>query len=162
MKKIFFTSLFLVALAFNLGASPVQAEGNVDVEQAEIEKVTNQQVIPVPFEELSEETKATIISEGIDIANTTFYKDIQETTVTRNNRLRGYLGIVINYYFIDQTLYYNSNILSQSGQYGHTYREINVRNGYSYQNLYYHVSTKAKTNKYRTDKLKVVRQYRIW
>lgn len=162
MKKFFLTSIMLSLLACSLGTSIVKAEEVIDEEQPRIEILTNKEIVQISFEDLSEETQSKIISEGIDISNTIFYKDSEETNIFPNIQSRAYYDTVLNYYFIDQTARFNSNNITQSSPYGHSYRTINVRNGYSYSNAYYFVKNKAITPYYRTDQLKVVRQYSVW
>ncbi|MBL1228219.1 hypothetical protein IW492_03095 [Enterococcus sp. BWB1-3] len=162
MKKYIFTSLLIGFLFCPLGAVSAQADNTYSNEQEKIEQAANEPVIPIPFEELSEETKVTILAEKIDIENTTFYKSIFETYELPTIRTLGYIGTVVNYYFVDQTTTFKTNKISKGAPYGHTYKTINVRKGYTFTSVYYYVSTKAKTKNYRTDKLKVILQYKTY
>ena len=160
MKKFFLTSFMIGILACSLGTSTAKAEEPTNEEQSKVEIIANTGITQISFEELSEETRSKIISEGIDIDNTNFYKDLEETNVLPNIRTRAYYDTVINYYFIDQTAQGGS--VTHGSPYNYSYRTINVRNGYSYSNAYYFVRNKAITPYYRTDQLKVVREYRVW
>jgi len=107
------------------------------------------------------ETQASFISQGINPEDTSFFKSTDEVFVNVNPFSRAYTDTVLSYYYYHKILTYSNNKITNEAPYGHTYRTLNVRNGYSYTKVYASVSNWG-TKYYRGDKMKVTLQYKVW
>lgn len=160
MKKSFkfiFSILLGISLFFTVGYT-AQAE---ELPNEQIEILAGEPVKPVSFENLDPDTQASFISQGINPEETNFFQSTYEEVVNINPFSRAFSDTVLNYYYYHKILTYSNNKITNEAPYGHTYKTLNVRNGYSSTKVYASVSNWG-TQYYRGDKMKVTLQYKVW